>query len=39
LDDGKLVGIISIGDVVNAHLGATKFENRLLKDYIHGVTH
>ncbi len=36
LDAGKLVGIISIGDVVNAHLNETKFENRLLKDYIHG---
>ena len=39
LEGEKLVGIISIGDVVNAHLGETKFENRLLKDYIQGVTH
>lgn len=39
LDDGELVGIISIGDVVSAHLNQTEFENRLLKDYIHGVTH
>ena len=39
LDEGQLVGIISIGDVVNAHLNETEFENRLLKDYIHGVTH
>ncbi len=37
LDDGKLVGMISIGDVVNAHLKETEFENRSLKDYIHGV--
>ena len=37
LDDGKLVGIISIGDVVNAHSKETEFENRLLKDYIHGI--
>lgn len=39
LDNGELAGIISIGDVVNAHLGETAFENRLLRDYIHGVTH
>ncbi len=37
LDGGELEGIISIGDVVNAHLRETQFENRLLKDYIHGV--
>ncbi len=37
LDDGKLVGMISIGDVVNAHLKETEFENRSLKDYIRGV--
>lgn len=37
LDGGELEGIISIGDVVNAHLHETKFENRLLRDYIHGV--
>lgn len=36
LDEGKLAGIISIGDVVNAHLRETQFENRMLKDYIHG---
>jgi CBS domain-containing protein len=39
MDEGRLVGIISIGDVVNAHLERTEFENRLLRDYIHGVTH
>lgn len=37
MEGGELVGIISIGDVVNAHLKETEFENRLLKDYIHGV--
>ncbi len=37
LGDGKLVGIISIGDVVNAHLKEMEFENRLLKDYVHGI--
>ncbi len=36
LDDGKLAGIISIGDVVNAHLKETEFENRMLKDYMYG---
>lgn len=35
--DGKLVGIVSIGDVVYASLGETSYENRLLKDYIHGA--
>ena len=37
LNGEKLEGIISIGDVVNAHLRETEFENRLLKDYIHGI--
>ncbi len=37
MDGDRLEGIISIGDVVNAHLRATEFENRLLKDYIHGI--
>ncbi len=36
MDDADLSGIISIGDVVNAHLREAEFENRLLKDYIHG---
>ena len=38
MDGKKLAGIISIGDVINAHLKETEFENRMLKDYIHGVT-
>ncbi len=37
LDEGELAGIISIGDVVKAHMQEKDFENRLLKDYIHGV--
>ncbi len=37
LENEKLIGLISIGDVVNAHLEETDYENRLLKDYIHGV--
>ncbi len=34
MDDGRLEGIISIGDVVKAQLEETEFENRYLKDYI-----
>ena len=34
LDEGSLVGIISIGDLVNTHLEEKVFENRTLKDYI-----
>ena len=34
VDDGKLVGVISIGDIVYALLTETKFENQLLKNYI-----
>jgi CBS domain-containing protein len=37
LDSGKLVGIISIGDLVNAHLEEQVFENRTLRDYIQGT--
>ncbi len=37
LNGSDLAGIISIGDVVNAHMNEKEFENRLLKDYIHGV--
>jgi CBS domain-containing protein len=39
LDDGKLVGIISIGDVVSASIEETEFENRMLTDYLHGMTY
>lgn len=34
IDDGKLVGLISIGDIVHALLTKTEFENKLLKNYI-----
>ena len=37
LEKGELAGMISIGDVVNAHVEEMDFENRMLKDYIHGV--
>jgi CBS domain-containing protein len=39
MDGEELAGIISIGDVVNAHVEETAFENRMLKDYIQGVTY
>jgi CBS domain-containing protein len=35
--DGRLDGILSIGDVVNAVKQSVESENRHLKDYIHGV--
>jgi CBS domain-containing protein len=38
LDGDVLVGIISIGDVVNAFVEEAECENRLLKDYIHGAS-
>jgi len=34
LDDGNLVGIVSIGDLVNAHLEEKVFESRTLKEYL-----
>jgi len=34
IDGGKLVGLISIGDIVHALLTKTEFENKLLKNYI-----
>jgi len=34
VDEGKLSGLISIGDIVHALLEEAKFENRLLKNYI-----
>jgi len=37
LDEGNLAGIISIGDLVNAHFEEKIFENRTLRDYIHGT--
>lgn len=37
MDESGLVGIVSIGDVVRTHLHSTVAENRMLRDYIHGV--
>ena len=34
IDDGHLVGIISIGDVVKAQHDSLTLENQFLKDYI-----
>lgn len=39
MEGEELVGIVSIGDVVNTHLHQAQFENRMLRDYIQGVTH
>lgn len=36
LDDGDLAGIISISDLVNAHLEENVIQGRTLKEYIHG---
>ncbi len=36
IDDGKLAGLISTGDVVKAQVMDEKVENRYLKDYIEG---
>ena len=37
IEDDRLVGILSIGDVVNALRTTAEVENRNLRDYIHGV--
>jgi CBS domain-containing protein len=37
VDESKLAGLVSIGDVVNAVRRSVESENRLLKDYIQGV--
>jgi CBS domain-containing protein len=36
MDGGKVVGMISIGDVVKATLDETEYENRYLREYING---
>lgn len=36
LDNGKLTGLVSIGDVVKAQMIEKNVENRYLKDYIEG---
>ena len=39
LDNGDLAGIISISDLVNAHLEENVIQGRTLKEYIHGWSH
>ena len=36
LQDGRLAGIISISDLVNAHLEENVFESRTLNQYLYG---
>lgn len=36
LEDGRIMGIISIGDLVKSSLKDIQYENRYLKDYIMG---
>ena len=36
LEDGNVMGIISIGDLVKSQLHDARYENRYLKDYIMG---
>jgi CBS domain-containing protein len=33
-DGGKLVGVLSIGDIIKANLAETAYQNELLKNYI-----
>ncbi|MBI4539699.1 MAG: CBS domain-containing protein [Gemmatimonadetes bacterium] len=37
LEEGRLIGILSIGDVVNALRTSVEAENRYLRDYIQGA--
>lgn len=39
IENGALAGIVSIGDLVNAHVQEAEFENRMMKDYIQGATY
>lgn len=32
--DGRLAGVVSIGDVVRAHLQQSAYENKMMRDYI-----
>jgi len=36
LEDGRIIGIVSIGDMVKSQLKDAHYENRYLKDYIMG---
>ena len=39
LDNGKLAGMISVGDLINAHFEENIFESRTLKEYINTWGH
>jgi CBS domain-containing protein len=39
VEDGRLAGMISIGDVVNAQVVEAEFEIRMLKGYVQGRTY
>lgn len=39
LDNGRLAGMISVGDLIRAHFEENIFESRTLKDYIHAWRH
>ena len=36
LEAGRLAGIVSLGDLVNASLSSLEAENRWLRDYVQG---
>jgi CBS domain-containing protein len=38
LSEGKLLGIVSIGDIVKAQHDRLAMENRFMKDYMHGAS-
>jgi CBS domain-containing protein len=38
IDDGRVAGLISLGDVVKASLDETAYENGFLREYIQGRT-
>jgi len=35
VDDGRLVGVVSIGDIVKAHIAEVEFERDQLDSYVH----
>ncbi|MBU8934318.1 MAG: CBS domain-containing protein [candidate division Zixibacteria bacterium] len=36
MDDGKLAGLISVGDIIKANMSSMEIENRTLRQYIDG---
>jgi CBS domain-containing protein len=35
VEDGRLVGVVSIGDIVKAHIDQVEFERDQLDSYVH----